>query len=233
MKPVTSRISAKDVRRALLLSAVATPAVMIFKSRIDPCWLKYNTWDYIAFDALIVLVFSSFWFVGSWQSRFSLVAIVAGLLILWTEPRFFLLPSDPEDRSGIEKNMAESVRRFQQSVIRDKAAHPEASYETLIQNREMTTFYPYCTRTILSRASADSPATGFVMFATPDPTQCSQYPAGHAAIDLPRPATSGKVIREIGVTRECGPRRSFAISTDGRLHSTVERREATLNDPVM
>ncbi|SRR5258708_2288544 len=229
METVTSRISAKDVRRALPLSAVATLAVMIFKSRIDPCWFRYNTWDYMAFDALMVLVFSFFWFVGSWKGRFSLVAIAVGLLMLWTGPRFFLLPSDPEDRSGIEKNMAESMRRFQQSVIRDKAAHPEASYETLIQNEELTTFYPYCTRTTLSRTSAVGPATGFVMFATPDPAQCSLT----SDIDLPRPATSGKIIREIGITRECGPRRSFAISTDGKLHSTTEPREANLNDPVI
>ena len=62
MESVTSRISAKDVRRALLLSAAGTLLVMIFKIRVDHCWFRYVTADYMAFDALSVFVFSFFWF---------------------------------------------------------------------------------------------------------------------------------------------------------------------------
>jgi len=213
------------------LSAAGTLAVMIFKMRTDHCWFRYVTADDMALDALIVFVFSLFWFSSSPRRRFVLVIVVAVLMKSWSvNDRFFMFhPSDPEGGLRIEESMASSLRGFQRSVMQDKAAHPEASYETLIQNKEMTTFYPYCTRTTLSRASAVGPATGFLVFATPDPAQCSLT----SDIDLPRPATSGKIIREIGITRECGPRRSFAISTDGKLHSTTEPREANLNDPVI
>lgn len=231
MDAASPRSSAGNVRRVLLLSAAGTLAVMIFKARTDHCWFRYVTADDMALEALIVFVFSLFWFRGSPRSRIVLVIVVAVMVKSWSvNDRFFMFhPSDPEGGLRIEESMASSLRGFQRSVMQDKAAHPEASYETLIQNREMTAFYPYCTRTTLSRASAVGPVTGFVMFATPDPDQCSLT----STIDLPRPATSDKIIREIGVTRECGPRRSFAISTDGKLHSTVEQREATLNDPAM